>query len=313
MKIRELTQIQRSNFKQNCPIYLSFLKEKAPQLSHCSHKLYSRALSYIAVENDLLNKTPKELAVSLTKDILTTSDFEKIVGKDTNGNQNIRLSAFRNLVNPFKDSLQEEISAVSFQTLSKLVSRKGTHIRKNIIESKTKNLKTETELLSSRNWKELQEILKNSNKKYGVIVNKFLRTNEIPDYVTLRNITIANLYLNNFHEYDGLKVHVLLRNEYRTCHLWVNPIPPPHDKTNYFWVNFETNEHYMIIQSSKTVGGIRRTTSKDGPSVVPQKKRIEFKISNSLVNMLLFIKQTFNERTDIPFFKNNQREGPDCQ
>ena len=128
--------------------------------------------------------------------------------------------------------------------------------------------------------------------------------------MTLRNITIANLYLNNFHEYDGLKVHVLLRNEYRTCHLWVNPIPPPHDKTNYFWVNFETNEHYMIIQASKTVGGIRRTTSKDGPSVVPQKKRIEFKISNSLVNMLLFIKQTFNERTDIPFFKNNQREGP---
>ena len=121
MRIRELSQQQRQNFKNNCPIYLSFLREKAPQLSNCSHKLYSRAISYIAVENDLINKTPKELAISLTKDILTTSDFEKIVGKDTNGNQNIRLSAFRNLVNPYKDDLENEISSVSFKTLSKLV------------------------------------------------------------------------------------------------------------------------------------------------------------------------------------------------
>ena len=113
------------------------------------------------------------MAVELTKDILTTSDFIKIVGNDSGSNQNIRLSAFRNLVSPFKDDLKNEISSVSYETLLKLLSRKGTHIRKTILESKSQNLKTETELMQHRSWKDLQNIVKNMNVKYNQIVNKF--------------------------------------------------------------------------------------------------------------------------------------------
>lgn len=308
MKIRELSQEYRVLFKKQIPIYMDFFKQSAPQLSSHSHQMYSRALSYIAVENTLFNKSPKELAVELSKHILTTSDFVKIVGKDTEANQNIRLSAFRNLVKPYKHDLQSEISSVSYETLSKLVSQKGTHIRKNILESKSCNLAEETDLLKNRSWKALQGILQEFNKKYKVIVNRFLRTNEIPDYVTLRNICLANLYLNNCHLFEEITTHVILRNEYRTVHLWINGNSPPQDKNNYFWINFEKNEHYIVIQSSKTVGGVRRTSSKES-AYYEQDKRRKFPLSNTLVNMILFIKQTFNERTDAPFFKNNTRDG----
>ena len=312
MKIRELTLDQRQKFKANCPIYLKFLKEKTPQLSAHSHNMYSRALSYIAIENMLINKTPKELCIELTKDILTTSDFQKIVGKDTTANQNIRLAAFRNLVNPFKDELQNEISSTSYATLSKLVSRKGTHIRKTINDSKHQDLLSITGDLSARSWNDCQNILLQFNKKYSIIVNRFLKTNEVPDYVTLRNIAIANLYMNNFHKHEGMNVYTILRNEYRTAHLWINPNGPPQDKNNYFWINFEKNKHYIVIQSSKTVGGVRKTTTNaEGfPQYHQQDKRRQFVLSPSIVNMLLFIKQIFNERTDIPFFKNNTRDGP---
>ena len=239
-------------------------------------------------------KTPKELALDLTKQILTTSDFEKIVGKDTNGNQNIRLSAFRNLVTPFKDELQSEISEVSYSTLTKLLSRKGTHIRKNLLESKSKNLKDETELMASRSWKQLQDICKNVNQKYRYIVNKFLKTNEIPDYVTLRNILIINLYVNNHHCFQGLKTYCILRNEYRTAYLWISGEEPPKNKNNYFWLNFETNQHYIIVQNGKTVNG--------------NLSRKMFKLNPAIANMMTFIKQTFNENIDKPFFKNNTRE-----
>ena len=298
MKIRSLSAEQRDNFKNAAAAYLGFYQSINPNLSSYSHNMYSRALAYIAVENKLLDYAPKELAVELTKDILTTSDFIKIVGNDSGSNQNIRLSAFRNLVSPFKEDLKNEISTVSYETLLKLLSRKGTHIRKTILESKSQNLKTETELMQNRSWKDLQNIVKNMNVKYNQIVNKFLKTNEIPDYVTLRNILIGNLYMFNIHQKLDIPVHVILRNEYRTAHLWINDKEPPQDKNNYFWINFETNQHFIIIQKSRTTNSATN----------PDKIRRKFPLSQQIVNMILFIKTTFNEAADKPFFKNQIRE-----
>ncbi len=298
MKIRDLNEEQKKQFKYNVEVYRAFMINKAPQLSDYSHSMYARALSYIAVENNLNFHSPEELAIALTKDILTTSDFIKIVGTDTGSNQNIRLSAFRNLVNPFKDLLQQNISEASYTTLSKLLSRKGCHIRKTLLESKSKNLKTEAELMTSRSWKDLQGVVSKLNKKYNMIVSRFLKTNEIPDYITLRNILIANLYMFNSHEYEGLCIHVLLKNEYRTAHLWINEKEPPQDKNHYFWINYENNKHYFVINRSKAMKGL----------LEPIKNRKMFVLSQRIVNMIIFIKQTFNESIDKPFFKNNTRD-----
>ena len=140
MKIGELPVEKRKQFREHVPIYHKFIKENSPHLSTSSHNLYSRALAFIAVENDLLNYTPEQLCIKLTQEALTTSDFIKIIGTDNHANQNIRLSAFRNLVEPYKESLKNKISEVSYNAISKLVSRKGTHIRRNILESKSNKL-----------------------------------------------------------------------------------------------------------------------------------------------------------------------------
>lgn len=312
MKIRSLTIEQRTNFKKNCPVFLEFLKNTAPKLSKCSHKLYSRALSFIAVENDMINLTPKQLAMKLSKEVLTQSNFESIVGNDTTGNQNIRLSAFRNLVEPFKDDLEEEVSCVSYKTLNNLLSKKGSHIRKQISERKKDEDKNMDKVFKEKNnWKKCQMITINHNQKYDVIFNRFLKTNEVPDYITLRDAVIANLYCNNIHKFQNLSVYVILHNEYKTCHLWISHEQPPEDKTNYFWINTLTQNHFIVIQKSGTVGGVRRVPDKNGGTkVIPNEPIKMFRLSKKIAAQILFIKTTFNERCDRPFFKNDLRDGP---
>lgn len=310
MKIGELSVEKRKLFKQHVPTYYNFIKENSPHLSTSSHSLYSRALAYIAVENDLINLSPENLCIKLTQEALTTSDFIKIIGTDNHANQNIRLSAFRNLVEPYKESLKNKISEVSYQAISKLVSRKGTHIRRNILESKSNNLKSETELLNMRSWKELQTIINKNNQLLTVILGKFFRTNEIPCYNTLRDILIGNLYCNNYHEYNNMRVHTILRNEYKSCYLWINPDTPPEDKKNYFWINLNGLSK-IVIQKSKTIGGVKRgqANSEGETEILPQKSRKIYPLHKNIVSQILFIKQTFNERIELPFLKNNLRDG----
>ncbi len=310
MKIGELSVEKRKLFKEHVPTYFNFIKENSPHLSTSSHSLYSRALAYIAVENDLINLTPENLCIKLTQEALTTSDFIKIIGTDNHANQNIRLSAFRNLVEPYKESLKNKISEVSYKAISKLVSRKGTHIRRNILESKSNNLKSETELLNMRSWKELQTIVNKNNQLLTVILGKFFRTNEIPCYNTLRDILIGNLYCNNYHEFNNMRVHTILRNEYKSCYLWINPDTPPEDKKNYFWINLNGLSK-IVIQKSKTIGGVKRghPNSEGETEVMPQKSRKIYPLNKNIVSQILFIKQTYNERIEIPFLKNNLRDG----
>jgi hypothetical protein len=310
MKIGELPVEKRKQFREHVPIYHKFIKENSPHLSTSSHNLYSRALAFIAVENDLLNYTPEQLCIKLTQEALTTSDFIKIIGTDNHANQNIRLSAFRNLVEPYKESLKNKISEVSYNAISKLVSRKGTHIRRNILESKSNNLKSDTELLNMRSWKELQTIINKNNQSLSVILAKFFRTNEIPCYNTLRDILIGNLYCNNYHEYKNMRVHTILRNEYKSCYLWINPDTPPEDKKNYFWINI-SGESKIVIQKSKTIGGVKRgqPNQQGETEILPQKSRKIYPLNKNIVSQILFLKQTFNERIETPFLKNNTRDG----
>lgn len=329
MKIKNLTDEQRKQFKSNVPIFLQFFKQYKPLLSQCSHSLYARTLSFISIEQDMVDCEPKELAIKLSKELLTTTDFLRIVGDENGGNQNIRLSAFRNLIEPFKEDLQSEISGVSYDTVNKLISRKGTHIRKAILKNKNNNLKSHTETLNMKSWGDCQKVLENANSKHGVLLNRFFKTNEIPDYVGLRDILITNLYLNNWQYYQDealpqckngklsmppqrLKVFTLLRNEYKTCHLWISGSAPPKDKNNYFWLNLVTNNHHIVIQKNKTTGGVRRIQGANAgeTNVIEQTEHKRLHLSRSIVSMILFIKQTFNERCDVPFLKNNDRDGP---
>ena len=60
MKIKNFTSVEKAHFKKSAGEYLEFYKEVTSKLSPYSHAMYSRALSYIAVENGLYNLSPNK-------------------------------------------------------------------------------------------------------------------------------------------------------------------------------------------------------------------------------------------------------------
>jgi hypothetical protein len=309
MKVKSLSSENKKLFNETLSKYETFLKTHCPQLSKSSINLYKRTLSFMAVENETTNLSPQEFAIFLAQDLLTYNSFNRIVGESNDNNMNIRISAFRNLIEPFKKDLEEQVSEVSFSTISKLITQKGSRIRKSIIEEKGKNEKNRNENVNMKNWEDLQKIVNEKNIEYKRILCKYYKDGEVPDYVTLRNILIVNLYCNNWHMKDGHKIYTLLRNEYRNFYLWINTNPVPKNDKNYFWINLDTNSHYIVIQKSKTVGGIRRIpkVGGEGSQIVKQEGYKQYILNDYIVNILLFIKTIFKENETNIFIKNNNR------
>ena len=309
MKVKSLSSENKKLFNQSLSKYESFLKTNCPQLSKSSINLYKRTLSFMSVENETTDLSPQEFALFLAQDLLTYNSFNRIVGDSNDNNMNIRISAFRNLIEPFKKDLEEQVSEVSFTTISKLITQKGSRIRKSIIEEKGKNEKNRDENTNMKSWQDLQETVNKKNMEYKKILCKYYKDGEVPDYVTLRNILIVNLYCNNWHMKDGHKIYTLLRNEYRNFYLWINTNPVPKNDKNYFWINLDTNQHFIVIQKSKTVGGIRRIQSGEGggSQIVKQEGYKQYILNDYIVNILLFIKTIFKENETNIFIKNNDR------
>ena len=70
----------------------------------------------------------------------------------------------------------------------------------------------------------------------------------------------------------------------------------------------DTNQHFIVIQKSKTVGGIRRIQSGEGGSqIVKQEGYKQYILNDYIVNILLFIKTIFKENETNIFIKNNDR------
>ena len=114
MKIKTLTQNQKISFKNEMPKYEVFLKEKLPHLATTSLSLYKRTLSYISTINKCNDKTVEETCIFLTSKLLTDTSLDCVIG-DSNvseSNKNIRLSAFKNLVEIFRDEIKLKISPV---------------------------------------------------------------------------------------------------------------------------------------------------------------------------------------------------------
>ncbi len=310
MKVKNLSSDKKKLFTQNLSKYETFLNENCSQLSKSSVNLYKRTLSYMAVENESTDLTPKEFAIFLAQDLLTYNSFNRIVGESENNNMNIRISAFRNLIEPFKKELEEQISEVSYNVISKLITQKGSRIRKSILEEKGKNEKNRNEHTNMKTWEDLQSVVNSNNIEYKKILCKYYKDGEVPDYQTLRNILIVNLYCNNWHVKDGHKIYTLLRNEYRNFYLWINTNPVPKNDKNYFWINLDSNKHYIVIQKSKTVGGIRRVPKNNdegGSQIIKQEGYKQYILNDYIVNILLFIKTIFKENETNIFIKNNNR------
>ena len=73
----------------------------------------------------------------------------------------------------------------------------------------------------------------------------------------------------------------------------------------------DTNKHFMVIQKSKTVGGIRRISKNngEGSQIIKQEGYKQYILNDYIVNILLFIKTIFKENETNIFIKNSNRSG----
>ena len=311
MKIKTLTQNQKISFKNEMPKYEVFLKEKLPHLATTSLSLYKRTLSYISTINKCNDKTVEETCIFLTSKLLTDTSLNCVIG-DSNvseSNKNIRLSAFKNLVEIFRDEIKLKISPVAFNTTISMMGKAGGNIRKQILEiRKNKDMLSPSTM---QTWEELTELNKIYLKKFNYIKNQYIKTNEVPDYVFLRDCLISNLYINNSFKLKNNEFNVILRNEYKSLYLHIGDNQPTSTSKNYIWIKLDSNDHKIIINKNKTTGGVKRKNLGDfigHTSVYPQKNQKTFPLNKEIAKIIIFIKQVFNERSDKPFIKCNNRE-----
>jgi len=311
MKIKTLTQKEKISFKNEMPKYEVFLKEKLPHLAETSLSLYKRTLSYISTINKCNDKTVEDTCIFLTSKLLTDTSLDCVIG-DSNvseSNKNIRLSAFKNLVEIFRDEIKLKISPVAFNTTISMMGKAGGNIRKQIMETRrNKDLLSPSTM---QTWEELTELNKIYLKKFNYIKNQYIKTNEVPDYVFLRDCLISNLYINNSFKLKNNEFNVILRNEYKSLYLHIGDNQPTSTSKNYIWIKLDSNDHKIIINKNKTTGGVKRKNLGDfigHTSVYPQKNQKTFPLNKEIAKIIIFIKQVFNERSDKPFIKCNNRE-----
>lgn len=311
MKIKTLTQKEKISFKNEMPKYEVFLKEKLPHLASTSLSLYKRTLSYISTINKCNSKTVEETCIFLTSKILTDTSLNCVIGGSnvSDSNKNIRLSAFKNLVEIFRDEIKLNISPVAFNTTISMMGKAGGNIRKQIMEiRKNKDMLSPSTM---QTWDELTELNKIYLKKFTYIKNQYIKTNEVPDYVFLRDCLISNLYINNSFKLKNNEFNVILRNEYKSLYLHIGDNQPTSTSKNYIWIKLDSNDHKIIINKNKTTGGVKRKNLGDfigHTSVYPQKNQKTFPLNKEIAKIIIFIKQVFNERNDKPFIKCNNRE-----
>ena len=310
MKIKDLTVEQKIEFRRELPKFDAFLKEHLKHLATTSLSLYTRTLSYISVINNLQKLDIKNICICLTQKALTNSNLIHIIGDEntTNNNKNIRLSAFKNLVEIFKADIKKEISSVAYNSIMEKLGKRGCKIRQNILKDRiTKDI--ETNPISNLNWNELQELNKEYLKKFKEIQNQYIKHNEIPDYMFLRDCLVCNLYINNSYKHKSLEFNVILRNEYKSLYLHIGDSQPPTTTKNYLWVKLESNDSKIIINKNKTTGGVKRCLGENigHTQLIPQKDQKVFPLNKDITKIILFIQQVFNERKDKPFIKSNNR------
>ena len=305
MKIKELNENQKKQFKLELSKYKLFCNEHLERLSNSSKNLYARSLSYISVINNCCNFTVEQMCIDLCKKILTDETLNNIIGDNqvSLNNQNIRISAFKNLIEVYKDSIKKNISNVAYKSILQTISQNGNVIRKNIsiIRNEKEHLKSD----SNRTWDEFLELKNIYLKKFKYIKEQYLKYYEVPDYHFLRDCLVCNLYCNNVFKIKSLEFNVILRNEYKSCYLHIGDDQPPNPNRNYFWIKLNSNDHRIVINKNKTTGGIMR---KIGGEITPQKNHKFFPLNKEVVKIILFIKQCFQERIDKPFIKCNNRE-----
>jgi len=308
MKIKDLTTEQRYDFNQVQLKFDELLKINLSHLSTSSLTLYKRAASFITVTNNLQDKETKDITIELVRLCLTYNNLSFIIGLENtpNTSKNIKISAFKNLVEIYYKELNNEISTVAYDSIIKMLGTQGNIIRKIIHKNR---ITMENKTQGTYTWDDLINLNKEYLKTFLEIKKNYLKYNEIPDYIFLRDCLVSNLYINNIFNFENFNFNIVLRNEYKSCYLHIDDNPPTNNIRNYFWVNLSTKESKLIINKNKTTGGYKRVkgTQIGHTQTKQQKKQKHFHLNEEITEIILFIQQVFHERKDKPFIKCNNR------
>ena len=213
MKIKDLTTEQRYDFNQVQLKFDELLKINLSHLSTSSLTLYKRAASFITVTNNLQDKETKDITIELVRLCLTYNNLSFIIGLENtpNTSKNIKISAFKNLVEIYYKELNNEISTVAYDSIIKMLGTQGNIIRKIIHKNR---ITMENKTQGTYTWDDLINLNKEYLKTFLEIKKNYLKYNEIPDYIFLRDCLVSNLYINNIFNFENLNFNIVLRNEY---------------------------------------------------------------------------------------------------
>lgn len=302
MKIKDLSNEDKKLFINELDKFGSWVEENLVSLSRSSKYLYKRTLSYISVENKKTDLEVKEFALFLVNQMID-GDIECILGNQLNNNKNIRLSAFKTLLEPNKKYLIEKTSETVYKKLEKILSQTGS-----IIRNKEKKKDDLLDKIDYQNYESSMTVYNKMMKEFLEVQNTYNTTGEVPCYEICRDFLIASLYLNNKITIDNKTYKIMLRNEYRTLILHISSKTPPKDEKNYIWIDLENNKSVLYIQKSKTTGKYQKVKLSDGSCKKMVKEQVkQFPLCNHIVGLILFIKNVFREQNNKTFFKTNNR------
>ena len=267
------------NFKTQ---FKEYLEEIRPDLSIQSRRLYANQLNKIMMNNNLNEFNVMKFISRMVNKAKRDKTLKFILLDGSNQSKNQRLSAIRSVLEANKESLEQK----KYNNLMKLLSSIGDELRNQISSKAGTNIKTEDEENNMKvTWNELGEFAASYKP-------------EITNINGMRNYLMLNLMLNNYLEKNELKIYVLLRVvEYASLYVWRNKRLPPADKKNYLYLH----RNQLYIQTSKTVGGIRRI----GNTTINQKSFATYPLNVKVKEFALTYIKKMKIKNGEPLFYND--------
>ena len=263
--------------------WVNFFEKERPYLSKTSHKLYAAQISSISIDNNINDFEPFKFINRLCNKSGRNKSLSYILLDGSKQSQNQRLSAVRNVLEIFEDSLDKK----KYNRLSLLITTVGDALRAEISMAVGTNIKSEDEAKAMVvSWDELNEFAKNY-------------VAEIDNVNGFRNYLILNLMLNNYIENEGIKYYTLLRRlEYASLYIWTSAKKPNINKRNYIYLH----GNQLYIQHSKTTGGVRRV----GDKIITQALVKTYPLNADIKQLIIKYMKTYKLKNDTPLFYGNK-------
>jgi hypothetical protein len=308
MRQKDLSYEDRVRFNTYREYFLNHITTHGITLSHSSVKLYARNVSLVAV--CLLPSEIEQVDIDTFLEAIIEkydikSNIIECIEIDQNLNNNNQiLNAIGKLIE-FKIKEDGDIDD-KLSVLHEHIKSRSKSIREAIVETKSRNQKTEEEEKHMKSFPEYVKVAEDYFKEYEDIV-KDSPTESIISLLPklkFRNIILVSLILLNKTKVEGKTLHSILRLvEYTDLYLWKLKKKPPLDGKNYLSLHHKK----IFLQHNKTTGGMASADKE-------QEKLKTFKIFNpKLIEMITIYSELYEIENDTPLFTSSYKPNSSTQ